>query len=151
MKIEFGEKDWHYTGDFATIVLYASVEGREITCVISPEALKEFFDATDHPMDMRVAFIRNRPTFEALAREMIENGRIEIRHYVFMERQDIVEFLERNNITPVPSPSVRAVRSAGTWPLRGSRSDALAHVISRGSRRYRAASARRPAGRRSGA
>jgi len=151
MNIVFGDEDWQYSGYFSTIILYTTVEGRMLKCVVSREALKDFFDATDHPADMRVAFIRNRSTFEALAREMIENGRIRYDRYVLMDRKDIVEFLERNNITPVPSPSVRVVRSAGTSPLRGSRSDALAHVISRGSRRYRAALARRPAGRRSGA
>ena len=151
MNIEFAKDDWHYTGDFATIVLYATVGDRTLECVLASEALIELFDGSSHPADMRVAYIRNRPTFEALAREMIEKGKILYDRFVLIEQPDIVEFLERNNIAPVRAPNAPVVRFVDTSPLRGSRSDALAHVISRGSRRYRAALARRPAGRRSGA
>jgi len=88
MTITFS-RDYRWDGDHYGMAFPAYVDGKRILCLISGEALQDYFGASGRHEAMEEAFLRNRGLIESIAHALIETGRLEESGKVLIRGADV--------------------------------------------------------------
>lgn len=88
MNVAF-EHEYKWDGDRYAMAFPARADGRRVLCLISGEALQDYFGANGHHESMEEAFLRNRRSIESVARSLIEGGRLDESDKVLIRAVDV--------------------------------------------------------------
>ncbi len=88
MNVAF-ESEYRWDGDRYAMAFPARTDSRRIVCLISGEALQDYFGASGRHEAMEEAFLRNRPSIESIARALIEGGRVDKSDKVLIRAVDV--------------------------------------------------------------
>lgn len=88
MNVTF-EREYRWDSDRYAMAFPARSGGRQILCLISGEALQDYFGATGRHETLEEAFLRHRPSIESIARALIERGRMDKSGRVLIHSADV--------------------------------------------------------------